>query len=74
MWPRWLAEPRSDVSSEFVAIRSIASKRGIGSPKTLHKRVCRAEIDDGVKPGESREDVAKIEELKTEVAELCWGM
>lgn len=56
--------------SEFEAIRTIAGRLGIGSPETLRKWVRQAEIDGGVKPGKSTQEIAEIRELKREVAEL----
>ena len=67
---RMVLESRADYPSEFVAIRSIASKLGIGSPETLRKWVRRAEIDGGVRAGKTGEEIAEIRELKKEVAEL----
>jgi transposase len=56
--------------SEFEAIRTIAGQLGIGSPETLRKWVRRAEVDGGVRPGKTTEEIAEIRELKKEVAEL----
>ena len=56
--------------SEFVAIRSIAGKLGIGSPETLRKWVRQAEVDGRMKPGKTSQDIAEIRELKKEIAEL----
>ena len=67
---RMVLESRADYPSEFVAIRSIAGKLGIGSPETLRKWVRRAEIDGGVRAGKSSEEIAEIRDLKKEVAEL----
>ena len=67
---RMVTESRSDYPSEFEAIRSIAMKLGIGSPESLRKWIRQGEIDDGVKLGKTREDIAEIRELKKEVAEL----
>lgn len=61
---------QGEYPSEFVAIRSIASKLGIGSPETLRKWVRQAEIDGGTKPGKTTQELAEIRELKKEVAEL----
>ena len=52
---RMVLESRADHPSEFVAIRSIAGKLGIGSPETLRKWVRRAEIDGGVRTGKTSE-------------------
>jgi transposase len=67
---RLVAESKGEYPSEFVAIRSIAGKLGIGSLETLRKWVRRAEIDDGQRPGKTSEEIAEIRELKQEVAEL----
>ena len=55
--------------SEFVAIRAIAGRLGIGSPATLRKWVRRAEIDRGTRPGRTTTELAGIREPK-ENAEL----
>ena len=52
---RMVLDSRADYPSEFVAIRSIAGKLGIGSPETLRKWVRRAEIDGGVRTGKTSE-------------------
>ena len=67
---RMVVESKGDYSSEFEAMRSIASKLGIGSPETLRKWVRRAEIDGGVRPGKTTEEIAEIKALKKEVSEL----
>ncbi len=67
---RMVMESKGDYSSEFEAIRSVASKLGIGSPETLRKWVRRAEVDGGVRPGKTTEEIAEIKALKKEVSEL----
>ena len=67
---RMVIESKGDYSSEFEAIRSVASKLGIGSPETLRKWVRRAEVDGGVRPGKTTEEIAEIKALKKEVSEL----
>jgi transposase len=67
---RLVLESKGEYPSEFEAIRSIATKLGIGSPETLRKWVRRAEIDGGQRPGKTSEEIAEIRELKKEVAEL----
>lgn len=67
---RMVMESKGDYSSEFEAIRSIAAKLGIGSPETLRKWVRRAEVDGGVRPGKTTEEIAEIKALKKEVSEL----
>ena len=59
-----------DCPSEFEAIRTIASRLGIGSPETLRKWVRRAEVDGGSRPGKTSAEIAEIRELKKDVAEL----
>src|SRR5882757_1978578 len=56
--------------SEFEAIRTIASKLGVGSPETLLKWVRQAEVDGGTRPGKTTAEIAEIRELKKENAEL----
>jgi len=56
--------------SEFEAIRTIATRLGIGSPETVRKWVRQAEVDGGARPGKTTTDIAEIRELKKEVAEL----
>jgi transposase len=64
------AVERGDYPSEFEAIRTIATKVGLGSPETLRKWVRRAEVDGGTRPGKTTQELAEIRELKKEVAEL----
>ncbi len=64
------AVERGDHPSEFVAIRTIAAKLGIGSAETLRKWVRQAEIDGGARPGKTTQEIGEIRELKREVAEL----
>jgi transposase len=67
---RLVLESRADYSSEYEAIRSIAAKLGITSPESLRKWVRRAEVDGGVRPGKTSEEIAEIKALKKENAEL----
>jgi transposase len=67
---RLVNESRAQYPTEFEAIRSIAAKLGIGSPETVRKWVRQAEVDGGVRPGKTSEDIAEIRELKRENAEL----
>lgn len=61
---------QGEYPSEFEAIRSIASKLGIGSPETLRKWIRQGEVDGGTKPGKTTQELAEIRELKKEIAEL----
>jgi transposase len=67
---RLVQETRSEYPSEFEAIRSVATKLGIGSPETLRKWVRRAEIDAGARPGLTTAEHEQIKALKRENAEL----
>ena len=55
---------------EFVAIRSVAARLGIGSPETLRRWVRQAQVDGGTRPGKTTAELAEIRELKKENAEL----
>jgi transposase len=63
-------ESKADYDSEYEAIRSIAVKLGVTSPESLRKWVRQAEIDGGVRPGKTSDEITEIRELKKEVAEL----
>jgi transposase len=67
---RMVAESRAGYGSEFEAIKSVASKLGIGSAETLRKWVRRAEVDAGQRPGTTTEESEQLKALKKEVAEL----
>lgn len=67
---RMVAEVRPDYATEFQAIRSVASKLGVGSPETVRQWVRRTEVDGGQRPGVTTEAQAEIKRLKRENAEL----
>lgn len=67
---RMVAESKAGYGSEFEAIRSVASKLGIGSAETLRKWVRRSQIDAGQRPGTTTEESEQLKALKKEVAEL----
>ena len=67
---RLVAEQRDQYQSEYEAIRSIAVKLGITTPKTLRKWVRQAEIDSGRRPGTTSEESAELRKLRAEVKEL----
>ena len=67
---RMVTECKGDYPSEYEAIRSVAAKLGITSPESLRKWIRRAEIDGGLRPGKTSEEIAEIRELKKENAEL----
>ena len=51
------------------AIQRIAEQLGYGT-ETVRKWVKRADVDEGLKPGRSSADAAKIKELEGQVKEL----
>ena len=67
---RMVIESRADYPNDTAAIRSVAAKLGITSTESLRKWLRRAEIDDGVRPGKTTEEIAEIKALRKEVAEL----
>jgi transposase len=67
---RMVTEHKKDYSSEYEAIRSIATKLGIRTPETLRKWVRQAEVDAGARPGVTTEESEQLKALKRENAEL----
>lgn len=67
---RLVIESRADYASEYAAIKSVSAKLGITSPESLRKWLRQAEVDGGVRPGKTSEDIAEIKALKKEVTEL----
>jgi len=65
-----VAESKAGYGSEFEAIKSVASKLGIGSAETLRQWVRRAEVDAGQRPGVTSEESEQLKVLKKENAEL----
>lgn len=66
---RLVRQLRKDLGSEYGTIQRVASELGYGT-ETVRKWVRQADVDDGVKPGRSTEDQAKIKALEAEVREL----
>ena len=67
---RMVLESKADYGSEYEAIRSISAKLGVTSAESLRKWVRQAEVDGGVRPGKTSQEIAEIRELKKEVTEL----
>ena len=67
---RLVAEVLPNYPSEWPAMVAVADKLGIGTAETVRKWVRRAEVDGGVRPGITTEELAEIKRLKRENAEL----
>src|SRR5690625_808412 len=67
---RMVIESKADYPSEFEAIRSVSAKLGIRTPESLRRWLRKAEVDEGLRPGKTSEEIAEIKELKKEVTEL----
>ncbi len=67
---RMVAEIRSEYSSEWAAMESVASKLGVGSAQTVHNWVRKAQVDAGQRPGVTSEESAELRKLKAEIREL----
>jgi transposase len=65
-----VAEIRSEYSSEWAAMESVASKLGIGSAQTVHNWVRKARVDAGQRPGVTSDESAELRKLKAENREL----
>ena len=66
---RMALDARRDPVTATGAIKRIADQLGV-HPEALRNWVRQAEIDDGVRPGVSSEDTARIVELERENREL----
>ena len=66
---RLVIEHRSDYSSEWVAITTIATRLGM-SAETLRKWVRQRRVDAGQEKGVTTEQAAEIRELKRKNAEF----
>jgi transposase len=66
---RLVRQLRKELGTEHGTIQRVAEQLGIGV-ESVRSWVKQADIDDGVKPGLSSEDAARIKELEQEVREL----
>lgn len=66
---RLAVEARRDPASAGGAIKRIADQLGV-HPEALRSWVKQAETDEGVRPGATSTEVARIAELEREVREL----
>lgn len=67
---RMVLEHRAEYPTEWAAMKSIASKLGIGTAESLRSWVRQAEIDAGSRPGVGTSESQEIARLKRENAEL----
>ena len=66
---RLVRQLRRELGTEHGTIQRVAEQLGYGV-ESVRKWVKRADIDEGVKPGRSSEDAAKIKVLEQENREL----
>ncbi len=66
---RMVFEHQREHSSQWAAIRSIASKFGC-APETLRAWMRKAERDEGLRPGPTSEEQARVKDLERENREL----
>jgi len=66
---RLVLEHAGEYGSQWEAINSIAGKIGC-TAETLRRWVRQAERDEGLRPGPTRADQARLRELEREVREL----
>ena len=66
---RAVRQLRKELGTDHGTIKRVADQLGIGV-ESLRSWVKQAEIDDGVKPGVTSEEAAKIKELEQELKEL----
>ena len=66
---RLVRQLRRELGSEHGTIQRVADQLGYGV-ETVRKWVKRADIDEGVKPGRSSEDAARMKALEQEIREL----
>jgi transposase-like protein len=66
---RLVTEHREEYPSEYAAITATAQRLKLNT-ETLRKWVRQHEVDEGEKPGVTREETAEMRALKRKVAEL----
>ena len=65
-----VADLRDDSTSEWDAMGRVADLLGIGTAETVRKWVRQAEIDGGVRAGQTSEESEVLRKLRRENAEL----
>jgi transposase len=71
---RMVAELAPDYPSQYAAITAVAKKLGVGTAETLRKRVRRAEVDAGERPGTTSVEHAEIKRLKRRIPSCAGPM
>lgn len=66
---RLVVEHRDEYASAYAAITATAKRLKL-TPETLRKWVRQQEVDQGHKPGVTREEAAEVRALKRKVSEL----
>lgn len=66
---RLVRQLRRELGTEHATVQRVADQLGYGV-ETVRKWVKRADIDEGVKPGRSSEDAARMKVLEQENREL----
>lgn len=66
---RLVIEHRNEYPSEYAAITATAKRLKL-TPETLRKWVRQHEVDEGQKPGVTRQEAGEVRALKRKVAEL----
>ena len=64
-----MCQLRKEIGTDHGTVKRVADQLGIGV-EPLRSWVKQAEIDDGVKPGVTSAEAAKIKELEQELKEL----
>ncbi|WSQ15109.1 hypothetical protein OG604_49550 [Streptomyces sp. NBC_01231] len=65
-----VAEIRPNYPTNWAAMKAVVAKLGIGAAETVRTWVHKAEVDAGRRPASTSEEVAEIQRLKTENAEM----
>ena len=66
---RAVRQLRRELGTDHGTVKRVATQLGIGT-ESLRAWVRQAEIDDGVKPGATSAEAARVKELEQEVREL----